>query len=49
MLKQEHLHTSTVVVDPNARGQRNASLVWFWSMDIEGDSAKDALMTECAS
>jgi hypothetical protein len=49
VLKKEHLRTSTVVVDPNARGQRNTSLAWFWSMDIEGDSAKDALMTECAS
>jgi hypothetical protein len=49
VLKKEDLRASTVVIDPNARGQRNASLAWFWSMDIEGDSAKDALMTECAS
>jgi hypothetical protein len=47
MLKKEDLRVSTVVVDLNARGQRNAKLAWFWSMDVEGDSSKDALMTEC--
>jgi len=48
VLKKEHLCTSTTVVDPNARGQRNASLAWFWSMDIAGDSARDDIMVECA-
>ncbi|KAG1740134.1 uncharacterized protein EDB91DRAFT_1248459 [Suillus paluster] len=27
--------SSTAVGDPNARGQRNESLAWFWSLDID--------------
>lgn len=47
-LTQDDLRTSTAVVNLNARGQRKTHLAWFWSMDIEGDTAKDGLMTECA-
>ncbi|KAG1844998.1 hypothetical protein F4604DRAFT_1595844, partial [Suillus subluteus] len=35
---KEHLKVSTAVADPNARGQRNNTLAWFWSMDVAGDS-----------
>lgn len=38
--------SSTAIVDPNARGQRNASLAWFWSAGKT--NADGALMAECA-
>ncbi|KAG2367604.1 hypothetical protein BDR07DRAFT_1246395, partial [Suillus spraguei] len=28
----------TAVVNPNARGQRNNILAWFWCMDVEKDA-----------
>ncbi|KAG1721825.1 uncharacterized protein EDB91DRAFT_1256337 [Suillus paluster] len=34
-LLQEQLKISTAVSDPNARGQRNESLAWFWSLNID--------------
>ncbi|KAG1743982.1 uncharacterized protein EDB91DRAFT_1080812 [Suillus paluster] len=34
-LLQEQLKISTAVGDPNARGQRNESLNWFWSIKVD--------------
>ncbi|KAG1729059.1 uncharacterized protein EDB91DRAFT_1085839 [Suillus paluster] len=34
-LLQEQLKISTAVGDPNARGQRNESLAWFWSIEVD--------------
>ncbi|KAG1884743.1 hypothetical protein F4604DRAFT_1919247 [Suillus subluteus] len=31
----EQLKISTAVGDPNARGQRNESLAWFWSVEVD--------------
>ena len=47
VLKPEDLKSCTVIVDPNARGQRNAKLAWFWSIDVAGDSLDNELMQEC--
>ncbi|KAG1859084.1 hypothetical protein C8R48DRAFT_748627 [Suillus tomentosus] len=38
LLEKADLKTTTVVADPNAHGQRNSTLAWFWSIDVEGDS-----------
>jgi hypothetical protein len=38
---------ATLVVDPNAQGQRNSTLPWFWSLDIRGDSISNDWMNEC--
>ncbi|KAG1801921.1 hypothetical protein EV424DRAFT_1351821 [Suillus variegatus] len=46
-LVKEHLKVSTAVADPNARGQRNNTLAWFWSMDVEGDSRNSDWLNEC--
>ena len=46
-LLKEHLKVSTAVADPNARGQRNNTLAWFWSMDVEGDSRNSDWLNEC--
>ncbi|KAG2087514.1 uncharacterized protein F5147DRAFT_588072 [Suillus discolor] len=35
-LEEADLKATTVVADPNARGQRNNTLAWFWSLDVEG-------------
>ncbi|KAG1886447.1 hypothetical protein F4604DRAFT_1917240 [Suillus subluteus] len=34
-LLHEQLKISTAVGDPNARGQRNESLTWFWSVEVD--------------
>ncbi|KAG1884252.1 hypothetical protein F4604DRAFT_1878716 [Suillus subluteus] len=34
-LLREQLKISTAVGDPNARGQRNKSLAWFWSVEVD--------------
>ncbi|KAG1896737.1 uncharacterized protein F5891DRAFT_958104, partial [Suillus fuscotomentosus] len=34
-LLHEQLKISTAVGDPNARGQRNESLAWFWSVEVD--------------
>ncbi|KAG1792281.1 uncharacterized protein HD556DRAFT_1309358 [Suillus plorans] len=45
-LVKEHLKVSTAIADPNARGQRNNTLAWFWSMDVEGDSRNSDWLNE---
>ncbi|KAG1895160.1 uncharacterized protein F5891DRAFT_984479 [Suillus fuscotomentosus] len=34
-LLHEQLKISTAVGNPNARGQRNESLAWFWSVEVD--------------
>ncbi|KAG1863871.1 hypothetical protein F4604DRAFT_1928984 [Suillus subluteus] len=34
-LLHEQLKISTAVGDPNAQGQRNESLAWFWSVEVD--------------
>ena len=46
-LLREHLKVTTAIADPNARGQRNDSLAWFWSVDVDEMSSKDDWMLEC--
>ncbi|KAG1740442.1 uncharacterized protein EDB91DRAFT_1082000 [Suillus paluster] len=45
-LKKEDLKTSSAVADPNARGQRDMTLSWFWSLDVQGDTSGNDWMTE---
>jgi hypothetical protein len=47
ILKKDHLKASTAIMDPNARGQRNSSLAWFWSLNVQGDAVNGGLMEEC--
>jgi hypothetical protein len=46
-LKKEHLSVTTARIDPSLRGQRNTSLAWFWTMDIQGDTDSTQGMAEC--
>ncbi|KAG1800351.1 uncharacterized protein HD556DRAFT_1230340, partial [Suillus plorans] len=45
-LKKEDLKASSAVADPNARGQRDTPLSWFWSLDVQGDTSGNDWMTE---
>ncbi|KAG1724931.1 hypothetical protein EDB19DRAFT_1833998 [Suillus lakei] len=45
-LKKEDLKASSVVADPNACGQRDTTLSWFWSLDVQGDTSGNDWMTE---
>lgn len=42
--------SSTIIVDPNPRGQRNTGLAWFWGTGGQQPSGPEdaALMKECA-
>ncbi|KAG2116993.1 uncharacterized protein F5147DRAFT_768380 [Suillus discolor] len=46
LLEKANLKATMVVADPNAHGQRNSMLAWFWSIDVEGDSASNNWMNE---
>ena len=46
-LSQHDLKVTAVVADPNARGHRNDTLAWFWTMDIPGDTDMNDWMSEC--
>ena len=45
-LLREHLKVTTAVADPNARGQRNESLAWFWSVDFDSSGPDGDWMNE---
>ncbi|KAG1720292.1 hypothetical protein EDB19DRAFT_1836061 [Suillus lakei] len=45
-LKKEDLKASSAVANPNARGQRDTTLSWFWSLDVQGDTSGNGWMTE---
>lgn len=47
LLIPSHLKVSTAIAEPNARGQRNMQLAWFWSMDVQADTDTDSWMEEC--
>ena len=49
ILRKEHLTITTAKIDPHQRGNRNSSLAWFWSMDVQGDSQSVEGMSECMS
>ncbi|KAG1880692.1 hypothetical protein C8R48DRAFT_668103 [Suillus tomentosus] len=45
-LEKKDLKTSVAVVDPNAWGQRNSTLPWFWSFEVQADSTSSDWMTK---
>ncbi|KAG0692326.1 hypothetical protein DFH29DRAFT_882655 [Suillus ampliporus] len=46
VLEKSDLKATSAVADPNARGQRNSTLLWFWSLDVQGDSVSNNWMNE---
>ena len=52
VLKREDLKASKAVVDPTARGQRNAGLPWLWTIDVpeeDADNPDSDWFRECMS
>jgi hypothetical protein len=47
ILRHTDLKISTAVATPNAPGQRDVRLSWFWNMDIQADAETDNWMEEC--
>ncbi|KAG2085106.1 uncharacterized protein F5147DRAFT_589220 [Suillus discolor] len=45
-MEKSHLKASAAVADLNAQGQRNSTLPWFWSLDVQGDSISNDWMNE---
>ncbi|KAG2003780.1 hypothetical protein CC2G_004358 [Coprinopsis cinerea AmutBmut pab1-1] len=45
-IKPEDTRAVTAIYKPNARGQRNKPLPWFWNLDIAGDSTKSDYLEE---
>ena len=41
------LRVGTIILNPNAAGQRNARLAWFWTVDMERDVDNSKLLKEC--
>lgn len=46
-LEREDLRVSTAVWEPNAPGQRDIPLAWFWNMDLGPRDEGDNLLREC--
>lgn len=45
-LEQEQLRVSTAIFQPNAPGQRNITLAWFWNLNIGPRDENDNLLAE---
>jgi hypothetical protein len=48
-IKDRDMVASSIIVDSNACGQRNASLAWFWNSGISDEHQDNAVLTECES
>ena len=46
-LERQDLRINTTVIAPDVRGQRNKSLPWFWSMDVQRDADVGPWMNDC--
>ena len=46
-LTRTQLSVTTARIDPSLRGQRDSSLAWFWSIDVQADGQTAHGMTEC--
>ncbi|KAG2079006.1 hypothetical protein BDR04DRAFT_997556, partial [Suillus decipiens] len=46
-LLREQLKVSSAIGDPNARGQRNESLAWFWSVKVDLGGPNHSWNEEC--
>jgi hypothetical protein len=47
VLKRQDLSINTSVISPQVRGQRNKSLPWFWTMDVQRDADFGEWMEDC--
>ena len=47
VLERHDLKIDTAVIAPNVHGQRNKTLPWFWSMDVQKDADVGTWMNDC--
>jgi hypothetical protein len=47
ILRRQDLSVKTSIIAPAVRGQRNASLPWFWAMDIQRDANVGLWLKDC--
>ena len=47
VLKHQDLIIDTTIIAPSVHGQRNKSLAWFWSMDVQRDADTGAWINNC--
>jgi hypothetical protein len=47
LLLCEQLKINTAVSDPNAQGQWNKSLAWFWSIEVDLEGPNHSWNEEC--
>ena len=47
VLERQDLRVDTTVIAPDVCGQRNKSLPWFWSMDVQRDADVGVWMNNC--
>lgn len=47
VLKSQDLSVKTSIIASDVRGQRNASLPWFWAMDIQRDANVGLWLKDC--
>ena len=47
VLRRQDLSVKTSVIAPHVRGQRNKSLPWFWTMDVQRDADVGEWMEDC--
>lgn len=47
VLRRQDLSIKTSIIAPHVRGQRNKSLAWFWTMEVERDSDLVKWMEDC--
>ncbi|KAG1779886.1 hypothetical protein EV702DRAFT_1043277 [Suillus placidus] len=45
-LLKSDLKATLAVADPSAQGQRNSTLPWFWSLDVQGNSVSNDWMNK---
>jgi hypothetical protein len=46
-LTADQLKIGTAAHDPSIHGQRNSTLPWFWTMDVDVSAAENDWMSEC--
>jgi hypothetical protein len=47
VMTRQDLNIKTSVIAPHVRGQRNTSLPWFWTMDVQNDTNVGEWMEDC--
>jgi hypothetical protein len=47
VLKRQYLSVKTSIIAPHVHRQRNTSLAWFWTMEVQWDRDVGEWMADC--